>query len=145
MKAERGHICGNEELLIMVIRNLMDNSGKAVRDREGGHITVSGYIKGGQYILTVQDNGCGIPKEELGRLTEAFYMVDKSRARKQGGAGLGLALVDKIVKLHEGTIEIQSQKGVGTSVTIALPLLEQDERYNEEKTANEAGGHADEE
>lgn len=146
VKAERGHIYGNEELLIMVIRNLMDNARKAVRERERGRITVSGCINGGRYILTVQDNGCGIPKEELGRLTEAFYMVDKSRARKQGGAGLGLALVDKIVKLHEGTIEIQSQEGAGTSVAIALPIMEQDERDDEEKTnTGGTGGHADEE
>ena len=66
------------------------------------------------------DSGKGIPPEELARVTEAFYMVDKSRARAQGGAGLGLALCRRIVELHGGRMELESTLGQGTRVTVFL-------------------------
>ena len=62
----------------------------------------------------------GIPAAELGRITEAFYMVDKSRSRAQGGAGLGLALCERIVALHGGRLEIKSVEGKGTQVSVHL-------------------------
>ncbi len=62
----------------------------------------------------------GISKEDLKKVTEPFYMVDKSRSRKAGGAGLGLALCEKIAQLHHGNIQIESQLGEGTTVTIHL-------------------------
>ena len=70
--------------------------------------------------MTVRDTGKGFPEQELGRVTEAFYMVDKSRARAQGGAGLGLALCARIVDLHGGRLEIESREGQGTQVTVHL-------------------------
>ena len=64
----------------------------------------------------VQDNGQGIPEDSLGHLTEAFYRVDKSRSRAQGGSGLGLALCENIVRLHGGELRFQSMPGQGTDV-----------------------------
>ena len=64
---------------------------------------------------------CGIPADKLARVTEPFYMVDKSRARKQGGSGMGLALCQRIAAVHGGTLQISSQVGVGTTVTVTLP------------------------
>jgi signal transduction histidine kinase len=69
----------------------------------------------------VRDNGCGIAAEHLPHLFDRFYRVDKSRSRARGGAGLGLAIARWIVERHRGTIELQSQPGVGTTVVIALP------------------------
>ena len=68
----------------------------------------------------VIDNGRGIPKEDLEKLTEAFYRVDKSRSRKQGGAGLGLSICKEIVELHHGTLSITSEPGLGTKVIVEL-------------------------
>ena len=72
------------------------------------------------YQIEVKDCGKGIPQEELSRITEAFYMVDKSRSREQGGAGLGLSICRKIVELHGGTLSFESEVGKGTSVYVVL-------------------------
>ena len=66
----------------------------------------------------MRDDGKGIPLGEIAHVTEAFYMVDKSRSRKAGGAGLGLAICDQIIKIHHGEIVIESIKGQGTKVTV---------------------------
>ena len=79
-------------------------------------------------VLYVMDEGNGIPEESLKHLTEAFYRVDKARARSKGSAGLGLALCDKIVELHHGELRFASKEGVGTVVTACL----NGGRYNEE-------------
>ena len=71
-------------------------------------------------IIQVTDNGRGIPPEALTHLTEAFYRVDKSRSRAQGGAGLGLSLCNEIVQLHGGTMQFESRVGNGTVVTVEL-------------------------
>ena len=66
----------------------------------------------------VQDQGCGIPEDEIARVTEAFYMVDKARSRKAGGCGLGLALCCRIAALHGAELLIESQVGKGTQVSV---------------------------
>ena len=71
--------------------------------------------------MKVVDNGRGIPKEEIGRITEAFYMVDKSRSRKEGGAGIGMALCSKIVRIHGAVLNIESNLGEGTVIRICFP------------------------
>ncbi len=76
-------------------------------------------IPGGCQFQVV-DNGRGMEKSELTKITEAFYRVDKSRSRKQGGAGLGLALCKQIVELHNGSIQFASEPGKGTKVTVTL-------------------------
>lgn len=65
-----------------------------------------------EYRIGIKDNGCGIDEENLSRLTEAFYMVDKSRSRANGGAGLGLAICNEIVKLHQAKLQIMSKWGL---------------------------------
>ena len=99
-----------ESLLI----NLIDNALKATD--AGGSIWVKAYEKAGKKIFEVSDTGIGIPEEELGKITDAFYMVDKSRSRKEGGSGLGLALCVKVAELHGGFLQIESQPGEGTTV-----------------------------
>ena len=99
-----------ESLLI----NLIDNALKATD--AGGSIWVKAYEKAGKKIFEVSDTGMGIPEEELGKITDAFYMVDKSRSRKEGGSGLGLALCVKVAEIHGGFLKIESQPGEGTTV-----------------------------
>lgn len=74
----------------------------------------------GDYILYIRDNGSGIPGQEIKRITEAFYMVDKSRSRKQHGAGIGLALADKIARIHGSSLEFESDGKSGTTVKLCL-------------------------
>lgn len=106
------------DLMETVCLNLMDNARKAIES--GGSVLLEGLPEEGGCRIQVRDNGKGIPEAELSRVTEAFYMVDKSRARAQGGAGLGLALCVRIVELHGGSLEIESTQGQGTQVTVHL-------------------------
>ena len=86
----------------------------------GGEIILEGLAEEGGCRIQVTDQGKGIPEGELERVTEAFYMVDKSRSRAQGGAGLGLALCRRIVDLHGGRMELESRLGQGTTVRVHL-------------------------
>lgn len=107
------------DLMETVCLNLLDNARKATPP--GGALTLTGRgTEEGGCVILVSDTGRGIPPEELGRITEPFYMVDKSRSRAQGGAGLGLALCEQIVALHGGTLEFHSALGEGTTVEINL-------------------------
>ena len=106
------------DLMETVCVNLLDNARKAME--HGGEILLEGFPLEDGCVIQVTDQGKGIPPEELERVTEAFYMVDKSRARAQGGAGLGLALCRKIVELHGGTLKIESEPGRGTVVRVTL-------------------------
>src|SRR5208282_2392514 len=73
-------------------------------------------------VLSVSDDGPGIPKEHVPRLTERFYRVDKGRSRSAGGTGLGLAIVKHIVNRHRGQLAIESEEGAGTTVIVWLPV-----------------------
>lgn len=106
------------DLMETVCLNLLDNARKAMD--HGGCIRLEGTVEPAGYCIRVTDTGKGIPAEELSRITEAFYMVDKSRARAQGGAGLGLTVCRRIVSLHGGIMEFQSAEGSGTQVRIHL-------------------------
>lgn len=81
---------------------------------------------GDAVTLTVADRGCGIPPELIPRVTEPFYMVDKSRARRQGGSGLGLALCQRIAAAHGSALRIESEPGRGTRVSVTLPVWKED-------------------
>ena len=101
--------------------NLLDNAVKAGSSK----IACTGKIKDKMYEFRITDNGCGMPKEELNKITEAFYMVDKARSRKMNGAGLGLAIAQKIAVMHGTTLEYQSRQGVGTSVCFRIKREEE--------------------
>ncbi|WP_367615938.1 ATP-binding protein [Plastoroseomonas hellenica] len=108
------------EQIAQVMRNLVEN---AVRHgREGGEavLTVAPAARGG-VTISVQDDGPGIPKEHIPRLTERFYRVDKGRSRNAGGTGLGLAIVKHIVIRHRGQLSIESQEGSGAKFSVWLP------------------------
>ena len=118
MKQEQASVWMEKSLMLTAILNIIDNACKA--SKEGGDIYVLGKSIDDKYAVAVVDRGVGIPEEELEKITEPFYMVDKSRARKQGGAGLGLSLCRKIIELHGGKLRIDSKEGEGTRVTILL-------------------------
>ena len=112
-------ICMAEpDLFSSVLTNLVDNARKALDN--GGNIMILGESINGFYRIRVVDNGRGMPEEAIKHITEAFYRVDKSRSRAQGGAGLGLTLCKEVIQLHNGTIAFASREGNGTCVTVTL-------------------------
>jgi two-component system phosphate regulon sensor histidine kinase PhoR len=115
-------VIGDADQLTQVLQNLLDNAVKY--GREGGTIrlTVAAAAPGRPgAVITVADQGPGIPREHLPRLTERFYRVDAGRSRAAGGTGLGLAIVKHIVNRHRGHLTIESEEGVGTTVSVWLP------------------------
>jgi two-component system phosphate regulon sensor histidine kinase PhoR len=106
--------------LQMALSNLIDNA--ISYNRPGGQITISAEIQDNLLNLAVADTGRGIPSEELSRVFERFYRVDKARSRDTGGTGLGLAIVKHAIESQGGTIGVASRVGVGSTFTIRLPL-----------------------
>ena len=106
------------DLFKTLMINLVDNARKA--SHKNSVIEMFGKAEDGGYALYVRDHGRGIPKEELSKITEPFYMIDKSRSRAQNGAGLGLALCQRIAELHGTKLEYESEEGEGTTVRILL-------------------------
>jgi signal transduction histidine kinase len=122
VELDRGTIYGDEDLLLSLFYNLLDNAVKAMDKGDRGFILMKGYgLPEGGYEVKVVDNGRGIPEEEISRITEAFYMVDKSRSRREGGAGIGMALCRRIINLHGGRLQIDSKPGEGTVVKVTFP------------------------
>ena len=114
-----GTVWAEADLLKSVLLNLVDNACKA--SDEGGLVEVLGERAENGYAFWVRDQGVGIPAEELRKVTEAFYMVDKSRSRSRNGAGLGLALCVEILRLHGSGLEIESTVGEGTCIRFVIP------------------------
>lgn len=115
-EGEKCQIQGNREMMEELLYNLCDN---AIRyNRPGGTVKVSTGERNGRPFVTVQDTGIGIPKESQGRVFERFYRVDKSRSKMTGGTGLGLAIVKHIVAQHHAEIQLNSECGKGTEITI---------------------------
>ena len=105
--------------MTQVIDNILNNAIKYSPD--GGKITVSMKTTDDQMILSISDQGLGIPKEDLPKIFDRFYRVDKARSRAQGGTGLGLAIAKEIIKQHNGFIWAKSEYGKGSIFTIVLP------------------------
>lgn len=111
------------DLFQSLIINIIDNARKAIDDN--GLIHVAGTVRDDNYVIIIKDNGRGMPPEEITRISEAFYRIDKSRSRAQGGAGLGLAICSKIAEIHQAKIKYKSAIGRGTVVTITLPNIKE--------------------
>ncbi len=116
---ESCRICAEADLIKTVLLNLTDNACKA--SDQGSQIEITGIRKENGYLFAVKDHGTGIPEEECKKITEAFYMVDKSRSRSHNGAGLGLALCSEILKLHGSELMIESALDVGSCFSFLLP------------------------
>lgn len=120
LQAEPAVICAELTLLLSLLYNLADNACKA--SPKGETVRICGTADGEWYRISVADRGCGIPEQSLERITEPFYMEDKSRSRGQGGAGLGLALSKRIAEMHQTRLVFDSAVGCGTTVSIKLKL-----------------------
>lgn len=117
-------IAADAKQLEHAVLNLLKNA--ITYNRPGGSVTVTVVedTSSASGKLSIQDTGIGIAPEELGRVTERFYRVDKARSRELGGSGLGLSIAKQIIESHHGTFEIQSTSGSGTEITIAFPTAE---------------------
>ncbi|MGN0775178.1 MAG: sensor histidine kinase [Candidatus Ventricola sp.] len=106
--------------LAQVCYNIVENAIKYTPD--GGRITVCLRRMGRDAVLDISDTGVGIPEEDLAHVFDRFYRVDKARSRETGGTGLGLSIVQQIVRLHAGSVTVQSVRGEGTTFTVQLPV-----------------------
>ena len=107
-------------MMKQMLRIFIDNSSKFTPEQ--GRIDISSEIQGKTVKITVSDSGIGIPKDEVQNIFERFYTVDKSRSKEKGGTGLGLSIAKLIVDVHEGTINVKSEEGIGTKVTVILNI-----------------------
>ncbi len=121
---EEAMVSMEANLIITVLINLVDNACKA--SEEHGRVAVTGKREDAGYRFAVQDHGVGIEREEISKITKAFYMVDKSRARSKNGAGLGLALCVEILALHGSRLKIESETGKGSRFSFVLPMAERE-------------------
>ena len=115
---EPAYITGNHALIHSLIYNLCDNA--IIYNRDKGDVTVDITSNEDDIVLTVQDTGVGIAKDEQERIFERFYRVDKSRSKKLGGTGLGLSIVKHAVNQHHADIKVESQLGLGTKMTVTF-------------------------
>lgn len=119
-------VIGDEARLIQMAMNLLDNS--LTYTPAGGEITLTAEILHGQACLSISDTGVGIPAEHLPHIFERFYRVDPAHARTEhGNSGLGLAIVEWVVRAHKGSISVRSQPGKGSTFTVLLPQVQSPE------------------
>ncbi|MGF1533179.1 MAG: sensor histidine kinase [Bernardetiaceae bacterium] len=116
--AEAVYVRADEQRIAQVINNLVINAIKYGKDN--GHVWVRMETDDQRVIITVDDDGPGIPEEHLSRIFERFYRVDKSRSKKQGGSGLGLSIAKHIIHRHNSSISVSSELGIGTSFRFHL-------------------------
>lgn len=113
------NVRGDRDRLCQIFVNLLDNAVKFNRD--GGALTIDAEQTQESVIVTIADTGIGIPREEIQRMGERFYRVDKTRSRDMGGTGLGLSIVKHLMHAHGGRMEIESQLGQGTKIILHFP------------------------
>ncbi len=132
-KVEPGlKILGDPEALNQIFDNLIDNAIKYTES--GGRVEVSLFQKNGKVVIEVEDDGVGIPAEDLPRIFERFYRVDKARSRELGGTGLGLSIVRHLAQALQGEARVRSRLGVGSVFSVLLPAY---------STEGEAEGEAE--
>jgi two-component system phosphate regulon sensor histidine kinase PhoR len=117
------YVNADKDKIRQVMVNLLDNSIKY--GNESGNTTVSFYDMADNILIEITDDGIGIPEENLPRLFERFFRVDKSRSREQGGTGLGLAIVKHIIEAHNQTINVRSKVGLGSTFGFTLAKAEE--------------------
>lgn len=117
---ENVQLTGSDVLLYRVLFNLTENAIKY--NRTGGSVELSVEQEGGQAAIRVRDTGPGIAEEYRDSIFQPFFRVDKSRSRAMGGVGLGLALVQEIVRLHGGTVRVEQSADTGTTILVTLPV-----------------------
>ena len=113
----------DRDRLVQILVNVLDNAVKFTSEGGSVSITASPEVQGG-VVIKITDTGIGISKSELPRLGERFYRIDKTRSREMGGTGLGLSIVKHLMKAHEGSMEIESTLGKGTTVSLHFPVLQ---------------------
>lgn len=113
----------DRDRLVQIFLNILDNAVKF--NNPGGEVTVAAAARDGDVEVRISDTGIGIPQSEISRLGERFYRVDKARSRELGGTGLGLSIVKHLMIAHEGRMEIESQMGRGTTVSLYFPLYQE--------------------
>ena len=104
----------------MAISNLIDNA--IMYNKPGGEIRITGRCENGTFRLDISDTGEGIAAEELPRIFERFYRVDKARSRESGGTGLGLSIVKHAIESQGGTVSVTSKLGSGSTFTLRVPV-----------------------
>ena len=124
VQANLSCVWADRDRLAQVLVNILDNAVKFTP--EDGRIFIDAGQKDNYTVLTITDTGIGVPKEEVRRLGERFYRVDRSRSRDLGGTGLGLSIVKHLMLAHGGKMEIESQLGQGTKVSLYFPLKHND-------------------
>jgi two-component system phosphate regulon sensor histidine kinase PhoR len=115
---------GDRAQLAQLLDNLLSNAVRYGCESAKCRIEIGAELQGKWVAITVTDHGPGIAREHLPRVTERFYRVDAARSRESGGTGLGLAIVKHIVERHRGSLDIKSTVGIGTSVTVRLPVAD---------------------
>ena len=113
-------IRGDKARVEQVLMNMVSNAIKYTKD--GGRIAMKAGVRGGEVWCSVKDNGIGIPKEDVQKVFDRFYRVDKARSRESGGTGLGLSIAQEIVVRHGGRIDLKSRLGHGSTITVWLPV-----------------------
>ncbi len=115
-------IMANKDILWQAVYNIVDNALKYTKEQ--GRVEISLIKESKRAIITVKDDGVGISEEDVGRIFDRFYRVDKARSRETGGTGLGLSIAHSAIEFHNGSIEVSSRLGEGSTFTIVLPLVD---------------------
>ena len=123
-------VLGDKNRLRQVFINIIDNALKY--SGEGGVVTISAEASEKYIVITIADNGCGIKAEDLPKVKQKFYKANQTVR----GSGIGLAVADEIMKLHNGSLDIDSTEGVGTTVTISIPLIQEEKKTEMVNTDN---------
>lgn len=113
---------GYSKLLKIAIKNILKNA--ITYSHKGSLVEIRNSIENGDFVVSIKDNGIGIPKDEQKKIFEKFYRTDKSRNKESGGTGLGMSIVEKIMKLHNVSIDLESEEKVGTTVKFIFKKLE---------------------